>query len=105
MRKRIIVDINVVNLEIRALKPEIQNPTSIPNDDVRKMIFWNSVGVEDNSVDRLNKRTPGYLKGKALRKAEKIVDKYGGINISDEYGSIKIDEKDFIPSQHATIDR
>lgn len=38
------------------------------------------------------------LKGKALRKAEKVVDKYGGINISGVYGSIEIDERDRAPT-------
>jgi hypothetical protein len=31
----------------------------------------------------------------ALRKAERIVDKYGSISTSGFYGSIEIDEKDF----------
>ena len=33
---------------------------------------------------------------KALRKPVKIVNKFGAINISGEYGSIDIDEKDFV---------
>jgi hypothetical protein len=64
----------------------------MPNDDVGKMLFWNNV-----NLDRLNKREYGELKGKALSKAERIVNKYGGINISGQYGSIEIDERDFIP--------
>ena len=86
----IIVDIDVANLQIRAAKPQIQTP--MPNDDVGKILFWNSV-----DLDRLNKREYGELKGKALRKAERIVNKFGGINISGQYDSIEIDERDFIP--------
>ena len=88
--KIIIVDIDVANLQIRAAKPQLQ--TIMPNDDVGKMLFWNSV-----DLDRLNKRQYGELKGKALRKAERIVNKFVGINISGQYGSISIDEADFIP--------
>jgi hypothetical protein len=97
---KIIVGIDVCNLQIRAFRPEPEIQTAaatattaaMPNDDAGKMVFWNS--VEPN---RLNKRQLGYLKGKALRKAERIVDKNGGINISGEYGSIEVDEQDFIP--------
>jgi hypothetical protein len=35
-------------------------------------------------LQRLNKRVAGTLKGNALKKAEKIVDKYWMINMSDE---------------------
>jgi hypothetical protein len=54
------------------------------------MMFWNLV-----EADHLNKRQFAHLKGKA-QESEKIVDKYGGINISGIYGSIEIDEKDFV---------
>ena len=66
----------------------------MPNDDVGKMLFCKSV-----PLDRLccNKRTFGTLKGIALRKARRIVNKYGAINRSGIYGSIEIDEKVFIP--------
>jgi hypothetical protein len=37
------------------------------------------------------------LKGAALAKAAKLLNQNGGINISGEYGSIKIDERDFYP--------
>lgn len=37
------------------------------------------------------------FKEKGLRKTERIVDKYGNLGTSGEYGSIFIDEKDFIP--------
>jgi len=36
------------------------------------------------------------LKGKALKKAERLVNKQGSISTSREYGSISIDEKDFV---------
>jgi hypothetical protein len=36
------------------------------------------------------------LKGTALAKAAKLLNQNGGINISGEYGSIEIDEKEFI---------
>jgi hypothetical protein len=32
-----------------------------------------------------------------MKKAARIVDKYGAINISGIYGSIEVDELDFIP--------
>jgi hypothetical protein len=96
MKVKIIVDIDVANLQIRACKPAIQTP--MPNDDAGKMLFWNTV-----DADRLNKRQFGFLKGKALRKAESIVDRYGVINISGVYGSIEIDQNDFIPYEKNEI--
>lgn len=69
----------------------------MPNDDVGKMLFYNSC-----SLERLNEGEWGMLKGKALRRAERIVDKYGAINISGIYGSIEIDEKDFIAKKIAS---
>lgn len=90
MIKKIIVDIVVSNCQIIAAKPALQIPMG--NSDVEKMLFWNTAPVE-----RFNQRVYGDLEGAALRKAEKIVNKEGGINISGEYGSIKIDESEFIP--------
>ena len=87
---KIVIDIDVANLTIRAFKPEIQ--TLMPNDDLGKQFFWNNVDLE-----RLNKRQFVLLKGAAYRKAERIVERYGGINVSGQYGSIEIDEKDFEP--------
>jgi len=72
--------------------PKIQ--IKMPNDDVSKLLFWNSV-----SSDRLNNRQPGHLRGRALKKAEKIVNKFGSITTSGEYGSIEIDRGDFIAWQ------
>ena len=60
-----------------ALKPDIQILT--PNTDAEKIIWWGTVDLQ-----RLNKRVAGTLKGNALKKAEKIVDKYWMINMSDE---------------------
>jgi hypothetical protein len=91
--KKIIVDLDVWNCTIRACKPEDQD-SPMPVDDLGKMFFWNNV-----SNERLNKRQSGTLKGKALRKAEKIVDTHGAINMSGIYGSIEIDEKDFVPME------
>jgi hypothetical protein len=88
---KIIVDIDVANLSIRASKPDI--PVPMPNDDVGKLFFFQVVPAE-----RLNKRVYGNLKGRGLQKAKRIVDRFGGINISGEYGSIEIDEKDFVPN-------
>lgn len=83
--KKIIVDIDVWNCQIRASKREIQ--TYMPNNDVGKMIFWNYVNSE-----RLNKKTYARLKGREYRKAERIVDKFGAINISGQDGSIEVAE-------------
>jgi len=88
--KKIIVDINVANCQIRAYRPKIQ--IKMPNDDASKIMFWNTVQAE-----RLNSRQPGHLRGRALQKAEKIVNKFGSITTSGEYGSIEIDQRDFIP--------
>jgi hypothetical protein len=87
----IIVDIDVWNRKIRAYKPDI--PTPLPNDDIHKVIFWNNV-----DPNRINKRTRthGYLKGEALKRAHKIVDEFGTISRSGEYGSIEIDLQDFV---------
>jgi len=87
---KIIVDIEVSNGQIKAYKPEIQ--TFMPNDDVNKNLFWSTVEIE-----RLNKRQQGELKGKGLKIAEDIVNQYGSISTSGIYGSIEIDENDFIP--------
>ncbi|HJU85265.1 MAG TPA: hypothetical protein VJ551_02145 [Nitrososphaeraceae archaeon] len=93
MTNKIIVDIDVWNHEIIAFKPEDQT-TPMPNDDAGKTIFQNLAPSE-----RFNKRQFGSLKGNALTKARSIVDKYGAINISGIYGSIEIDENDFVPSK------
>ncbi|MDR4511018.1 MAG: hypothetical protein MRJ93_04860 [Nitrososphaeraceae archaeon] len=89
--KKIVVDIDVSNCKIIAFKPEIQ--TLMPNDDVGKNLFWNTVEIE-----RLDKRVMGELKGNGLKTAQEIVNKYGSMNTTGIYGSIEIDENDFVPS-------
>jgi hypothetical protein len=88
---KIIVDLEVWNCEIRAFRPEDQN-NPMPVDDMGKKLFWNTAPTE-----RFNNRQFGTLKGNALREARCIVDKYGSISTSGTYGSIQIDEQDFIP--------
>lgn len=87
--KKIIVDLDVWNCQIRAFKPELQVP--LCNLDVEQMLFWKGA-----SLDRLNKRIMGMLKGAALRKAKRAIDRNGSLNMSGIYGSIEIDESDFV---------
>ena len=87
---KIIVDIDVCDCQIRASKPDIQTTMPIP-DDAAKELFWNTV-----PVDRLNKHVYGDLKGSARQKAAEVVERYGAINMPGIYGSIEIDEKDFV---------
>ena len=87
--KKIIVDLDVWNCQIRAFKPEIQVPLS--NSDVEQILFWKAA-----PSDRLNKRVMGALKGEGLRKAKKVIDRNGSLNMSGIYGSIEIDETDFV---------
>jgi hypothetical protein len=89
--KKIIVDLDVWNCEIRASRPDDQD-LPMPNDDAGKHMFFITV-----SSDRLNKQVYGSLKGKGLAKAKRLVDKYGAINMSGLYGSIEVAEEDFIP--------
>jgi hypothetical protein len=44
---------------------------------------------------RLQNRTYGCLKGKALEKALKVVMENGQLNIAGEYGSIEINKREF----------
>jgi hypothetical protein len=92
-----IVDIDVYNCQIRAFLPKNQRD-ACPTDQIGKIIWYKNV-----DFDRLNNRVFGFLKIKARKKAEKIVDREGGINISGMYGSIEIDEKDFIPASEELI--
>lgn len=55
------------------------------------MLFWKC-----SPSERLNKRVRGTLNGAALRKAKRVIDRNGSLNMSGIYGSIVIDEKDFI---------
>ena len=87
--KKIIVDLDVWNGHIRAFKPEIQIPMGNP--DVEKMFFWNIV-----PSDRLNKRVMGTLKWAAPRKAKRVIDRNGALNMSGIYGSIEINEREIL---------
>jgi hypothetical protein len=89
---KIIIDIDVQNCQIRAAKPVIG--IAMPNDDVGKTIFFSTMPGA-----RLNNRVYGHLKGRGLQKAKRIMDKHGGINVNGEYGSIEIEDGDFIPNQ------
>lgn len=56
--------------------------------------FW--VGYESYSMrERLDSRTFGKLKGAALKQAYKVVRDNGGLDISGEYGSLEVSDKDF----------
>jgi hypothetical protein len=55
------------------------------------MLFW-----KGSPSERLNKRVMGTLKGAALRKAKRVIDRNDSLNMSGIYGSIVIDETDFI---------
>ena len=87
--KKVIVDLDVWNCQIRAFKPEIQVP--LRNSDVEQILFWKCA-----PSDRLNKRIMGTLKGAGLRKAKKVINRNGSLNMSGIYGSIEIDEIDFV---------
>lgn len=45
--------------------------------------------------ERLQRRTYGRLKGKALEKALRVVMENGELNIAGEYGSIEINKREF----------
>ena len=89
----IIVDINVANYTIRGTKPigQFQNDP-MPVNEVAKIIW-----LENVNPDRLNYRVYGELKGKALKKAQKIVNANGSLSTSGEYGYITIQAQDFVP--------
>ena len=84
----IIVDINVANYTIRGTKPigQFQNDPMPVN-----------AMPENVNPDRLNYRVYGELKGKALKKAQKIVNANGSLSTSGEYGYITIQAQDFVP--------
>jgi hypothetical protein len=87
--KKIILDLDVWNCQIRAFKSEIQIP--LGNSDVEQLLFG-----KGSPSERLNKRAMGTIKGAVLRKAKRVIDRNGSLNMSGIYGSIVIDEKDFI---------
>ncbi|MGA9150212.1 MAG: hypothetical protein WBZ36_06525 [Candidatus Nitrosopolaris sp.] len=69
------------------------------NDDLGRVVFFNMT-----YSNRLNNRIFGNLRGKALKKAQRIVDRFGSISTSGEYGSIEIDSKDFVKVEMNDID-
>jgi hypothetical protein len=87
----IVVDVIVTNCQIRALRPVFDSKNAMPNSGAEKLVWWNTT-----DSDRLNRRVLGSLSGKALKNAQKLVSKNGGINISGEYGSLLVSEEDFI---------
>jgi hypothetical protein len=87
----IIVDVTVANCQIRAARPKHQ-ALPMPTLEAEKFLFWNTVDLK-----RLNDRVYGTLKGNALIKARQLVNREGGISTSGEYGSIEINEEDFVP--------
>jgi hypothetical protein len=89
--KKIIVELDVWDLSIRAFKPVDQNALMMHTSDAGKLLFFNR-----SSSDRLKRRVMGMLRGRALQKAKRVVDQNGVINISGLYGSIEIDSKNFI---------
>ena len=88
----ILVDVIVSNCRIRALKPVFDSTNAMPNSDVEKPAWWRNT----TDSDRLNRRVLGSLCGKPLKKAQELVSKNGGINISGEYGSLLVSQEDFI---------
>jgi hypothetical protein len=49
----------------------------MPTLEAEKFLFWNTVDLK-----RLNERVYGTLRGKALVKAERLIEREGGINVS-----------------------
>ena len=88
----VVTDLADVSL-VRAVKPQIQSMMPTNKDEID--IWWETVIVENK--ERLTKRQLGYLKGKALQRAKRLVEKNKDINTRGEYGSIEVDEREFIP--------
>src|SRR3954471_9014433 len=88
----ILVDVIVSNCRIRALRPVFDSTNAMPNSDVEKLVWWQNT----TDSDRLNRRVLGSLCGKALKNAQELVSKNGGININGEYGSLFVSEEDFV---------
>jgi hypothetical protein len=89
--KKIIVDIEVVNYQLRVSKPNDQS-SLMPNTKRGIFTFYE---VMDPS--RFDNSVPGSLKGRAYNKARKIVDRYVSSSTHRFCGSIEISEKDFVP--------
>jgi hypothetical protein len=89
--KKVIVDILVVSHRIIALKP-VNQSIFIDNRDARKMVIWNTI-----PPDRINERVRGRLIGMSFKNALKLINEYGGISNSGEYGSMYLaDPLEFI---------
>lgn len=58
--------------------------------DAEHMLFWKGAPSE-----RLDKRVRGTLKGAALEKA-RVINRDSSLNLSGIYGSIEIDERNFV---------
>ena len=71
--------------------------------DVVPTVRWTKPGSSNTAVPglglRLKNRIFGKLKGDALAEAYEIVRDNGGLDVSGEYGSIDIDDKEFEGSQ------
>ncbi len=89
--KKIIVDIEVVNYQIRAFKSYDQS-SLMPNTKCGIFEFY-----EYADPSRFNNSVPGSLKGRAYNKASKIIDRYSSSSTHRFYGSIEISENDFVP--------
>ena len=95
-QRKILVDIIYApGGEIMALLPSIQNDP-IPTDFNPKIKFLASV-----TSKRIDNRKHGFLTGKALKEAKKIINMHKGeihnigSPLANEYGSIAIDAGDF----------
>jgi len=98
----LMVDIVVSNGQIKAAKP--LRPTAVPiilqytpEGTTAARLLWKRYH-NDNMNERLADRTYGFFRegSNALAKARRIVNKHGGLDIAGEYGSIDIDDSDFV---------
>jgi hypothetical protein len=96
----LLVDIVVRNHEVVAARPtRVTAPPIIlvrtEGGHVLPAIKWPS-NFSNGMSDRLQNRVYGRLKGKALKQAFKVVRDNGGLDIAGEYGSLEINDKDFV---------
>jgi len=98
-----LVDIVVYNHEVIAAKPTKEEVPPIiliraESGCILPAIKWN--GDESYGwAQRLENRTFGRLKRGALKEVFRIVRDNGGLDVSGEYGSIEINDKDFVLSE------
>ena len=97
-----MVDIVVSNCQIMAAKP--MKPTAVPiileytpEGTTVARLLWKRYN-DDNMNERLANRTYGSFRegSNALEKARMSVNKHGGLDTAGEYGSIEIDDSDFV---------